>query len=66
MRTIIIRIVFLIPTKLGMAGNTGFHLSHCARFVAFIFVKYLTLRAHHCFSLPLEPQLNYSRRLFAE
>lgn len=43
MRAIIIRIVFLIPTKLSMAGKAEFHLSHCARSVAFIFVKTLRL-----------------------
>lgn len=43
MRAIIIRIVFLIPTKHSMAGTAEFHLSHCARSVAFIFVKHLTL-----------------------
>lgn len=33
MRAIIIRIVFLIPTKRSMASTAEFHLSHCARFV---------------------------------
>ena len=45
MRAIIIRIVFLIPTKLSMAGKAEFHLSHCARSVAFIFVKHSISRA---------------------
>lgn len=53
MRTIIIRIVFLIPTKHSMAGIVEFHLSHCARSVCLYFRKTLyPSHAHHCF-LPL-------------
>lgn len=51
MRAIIIRIVFLIPTKLGMADTSEFHLSHCARSVAFIFVKHLSLSRASLFNI---------------